>query len=242
MLQIIKKEFFTCKICKSSYNEQNYPVSLNCSETLCFNCKNKMLNNNGLCPFDESHTHTEKTAVKNICMIDIMEDIMKLIKVNEKKNKYNLDLIKLFEELKKMNKKGEYQNEEIMFKGIIKGNRPIGKGELIHKNIGIFKGKFFGEFHKGKGEINYNDSSYYIGEWENYKRQKKGVLTFSNLNKYEGEFKDDLFNGCGQLYIDDKQIYYIGKWINGKKEGQFILLDENRKFLRIENYKNNILQ
>ena len=242
MLQIIKKEFFTCKICKSNYTEKNYPVSLNCKETLCFKCKNKMLNNNEPCPFDKSHTHTEETAVKNICLVDIMQDIMKLIKVNEKKSKYNLDLIKLIEELKIMNKKGEYQNEEIIFKGILKDNKPIGKGELIHKNIGIFKGKFFGEFHKGEGVINYNDNSYYKGEWENYKRQKRGVLIFSNLDKYEGEFKDDLFNGSGQLYIDEKKIYYVGNWIKGKKEGQFKLINEDGKCFKIEKYKNDMLQ
>ena len=118
MLQIIQSEFFTCKICKSKYTEKNYPVSLNCGETLCFNCNEKMLNNNEPCPFDKSHQHSKENTVKNICLLSIGDDIMKLIKVNKKK--YDKELLEYLNELKKKSKKikKDNQNEQIISQSV----------------------------------------------------------------------------------------------------------------------------
>ena len=163
------------------------------------------------CPFDPSHSHTEDNIARNLNLKHIMDDISKLIEINKNKNKYDKELDDFIYRLKQKNKKSEYQNEDIIFKGILKDNKPVGKGELIHKNIGIFTGLFYGEFHKGKGVISYNDNNIYSGEWENYKRQNKGVLI------------------------------YDGTWIKGKKEGIFKILNEKGEFIKIENYKNDII-
>ena len=240
MLQIIKNEFFSCKICNSIYTEDNYPYSLSCNQTLCKKCKDKMILKNS-CPFDPSHSHTEDNIARNLNLKHIMDDISKLIEINKNKNKYDKELDDFIYRLKQKNKKSEYQNEDIIFKGILKDNKPVGKGELIHKNIGIFTGLFYGEFHKGKGVISYNDNNIYSGEWENYKRQNKGVLKFSNLDEYKGEFKDDLFDGHGLLFINAEKTIYDGTWIKGKKEGIFKILNEKGEFIKIENYKNDII-
>lgn len=240
MLQIIQHEFFKCKICNKNYSESNYPVSLNCGETLCNNCKEEMINKNKACPFNDSHQHTSETTTKNIILSRIMSDVVDLIKVNKQNKKYDQELEKLIKELKERNKKNKSLNGDIIFRGVLKDNKPIGRGQLIHKNIGIFNGKFYGEYHKGKGQINYNDNNLYTGEWENFKRQKFGILEFANHDKYIGEFKDDLFDGLGQLFINDLNVYYKGNWIKGKKEGEFKIYNEKKEFIRKESYENNI--
>ena len=238
MLQIIKKEFFSCKLCDSTYTEENCPYSLSCGENLCKECKEKMIINNSPCPFDSSHKHTEKDGIpKNLAFKEIIEDITKLIELNKNKNKYDKELDD-FINLLKQKKITEFQNGEINYKGRLKDNKPFGRGRLMHKK-GIFEGIFFGEFHKGEGEINYTDNSLYKGKWENYKRQNKGVLLYPNLDKYEGEFKNDLFDGKGTLFINEKKIYYQGFWKEGKKEGLFNILNEKGEIIAIENYEND---
>ena len=242
MLQIIQNEFFKCKLCRKKYSENNFPISLSCTKTLCKECFDCMNNNNNICPFDSSHKHTKENSAKNICLIKIMEDINNIINLNKPEEKIdnklkNFSLV--FEDLKKINR---FSNEEFIFKGELKDNKPIGAGQLIYKKIGIFNGTFNGEFHKGKGKIIYNDNSLFIGEWENYKRQGYGILDFTNFDKYEGEFKDDLYNGKGKLYIYDQKIIYEGFWKNGKKEGNFKILNDEEKLIKMENYKNDIIQ
>ena len=241
MLQIIKEQFYTCERCSHKYSENNYPVCLSCGKTLCKNCKDEIIKFHKPCHFDSSHFHNEKHFLKNLCLINLMDDITKIIKINKEKNKFDEDLNNFLKKLKKSTK-NFYQNDEITYNGHLKNNKALGKGNLIHKNIGIFSGIFYGEFHKGQGTINYNDNSYYKGEWENFKRQNKGILKYINQDEYEGEFKDDLFHGFGKLFIKDKKIIYQGIWVNGKKEGEFNVFDENQKFLRKENYFNNLLK
>ena len=242
MLQIIQTEFLKCKKCFHYFSESNYPVSLSCNQSLCKNCRQEMLDKNTPCPYDSSHTHTIENTAKNLSLINIMDAILKLIKLNKQNKKYDLDLIKFINELKNNSKKDKLENKDFIYSGALKNNKPLGYGKLIHNKIGIFKGTFYGEFHKGHGEINYIDNNLYKGKWENFKRQEKGSLQFANFDEYNGEFKDDLFHGLGKLFVNKLQEYYEGNWVLGKKEGKFSIYNEDGKFLREENYINDILQ
>ena len=242
MLQAIQMEFLKCKNCNKNFSEQNYPVSLSCNQSLCKFCTDEMLAGNKLCPYDNSHSHSTENTAKNISLINIMDVILKLIKLNKQDKKYDLELNNFIQKLKNKNKINTLENKDFTYTGILKDNKPLGKGKLMHYKIGIFTGIFFGEFHKGKGEINYDDNILYKGKWENFKRQEKGVLEFANFDKYEGEFKDDLFHGLGKLFVNKSKENYEGNWVEGKKEGKFKIYTEHGKFLREEYYQNDILQ
>ena len=194
--------------------------------------------NNNKCPFNEGHTHTQENSAKNLCFIDIMNDINALVKGAKQKDIYAI-LDKFISDLKK--EKDSIEKDGIIFKGELQDNKPKDIGYLKHKSIGEFEGSFYGDFHKGKGQIKYNDGSSYKGEWENYKRQKEGVLTYPNCDRYEGEFKDDLYNGVGKLFVYGEKIYYKGTWINGKKEGIFELYNDKDEFIRKKRFKNDVL-
>ena len=139
MLQIVQREFLRCKICFHNFSEQNYPVSLSCNQSLCKNCTQEMLNNNKPCPYDKSHSHTIENTAKNITLINIMDVILKLIKLNKRDKKYDLELIKFINELKNKNKKSALESENCNYTGtgVLKDNKTLGNRKLIHNKIGI---------------------------------------------------------------------------------------------------------
>lgn len=142
MLQVVQMEFLRCKKCHHNYSEQNYPMSLSCNQSLCKNCTQDMLDNNKPCPFDNSdnpHSHTIQNTAKNITLINIMDVILKLIKLNKKDKKYDLELIKFINELKNKNKKNILEKEDYNCVGteVLKNNKHLGNGKIIHKAIGI---------------------------------------------------------------------------------------------------------
>ena len=208
---------------------KNYPISLSCGHNLCLNCHTNMINKNTKCPFNETHEHISDPIIRNMALLDMIEEFMK-------NNKSNINSVNM--KIKEKNIIPD--NDKFIYKGTLKDNKPFGKGKLIYEGIGIFEGEFNGEYHKGKGEIIYNDGSSYKGEWENFKRQNYGVLEFPNFDKYEGEFKDDLFEGKGKLILFERNLIYEGFWRNGKKFGKFNIYNEFEEFIKTENYENDI--
>ena len=224
--------FFQCKICRNEMNEDNYPVSLSCGNTLCLKCFRKMNSSNSKCFFKKDHHHIGQPELKNRILLDIISKANPKKENNKESNSY-LNIIK------PINDK-EYQTDKFTYKGKVIDNKPYGHGELIYKGIGIFTGEFNGQFDKGKGTIKYEDLSSYEGEWENFKRQNYGILKFTNFDRYEGEFKDDLYEGKGKLFLSDRGICYEGFWRDGKKFGEFNIYNELDELIKKENYDNDI--
>ena len=184
-----------------------------------------MMKTKSKCPFDKMHEHLEEQKVINI---DFRNFISGIEEVGVGPNPF----------LPKIKPIPELNNEKFIYNGNYKDNKPFGEGKLIYDGIGIFKGKFNGDFHKGKGEILYDDGSFYKGKWENFKKQNYGVFTFPNSDRYEGEFQDDLFEGKGKLYLNDKVLIYEGFWRYGKKCGEFNIYNEFGELIKKENYDN----
>ena len=253
MQKIKKIGLLNCSICKIDYTKENYPLSLKCGKTLCSKCHKKLVQENSKCPYDNSHNYLDDNPVKNLNLINIIENILENNKIENNEDNSN----PLFNEIKpNNNNNNEFQDNNFIYDGPLIDNKPYGKGKIIYDNIGIFKGVFNGEFHKGKGQIFYDDGSSYKGEWEHFKRQNQGILQLANFDRYEGEFKDDLYEGKGKLYVNiydnnnilikyiiiwnnDLDITYEGFWRDGKKFGEFHIYNELGELIRTENYDND---
>ena len=236
MLQIIQKEFSSCKICKSKYTSENYPMSLSCGETICNDCCSQMLEHKKDCPFSPPHTHNNDTITKNLILTDIINDISCQVKLNKQDYKRFDSGLKEF--LAKT-KKNSYQDKDFEYTGTLIGNKPMGKGVLIHKDFGIIKGFFDGEFHKGIGRIIYSNNDVYIGKFVNYKKEECGEMRYNNFDRYEGTFKNDLYNGTGKFYNFKEKLTYEGEWKDGKKNGKFNILNDNNEIVKTETYRND---
>lgn len=60
----------------------------------------------------------------------------------------------------------------------------------------------------------------YEGALVNGVRQGFGVMTYDNGRRYEGEWKNDLFDGYGELQRKDGTSIYVGEWKEGFYHGK----------------------
>ena len=145
---------------------------------------------------------------------------------------------------------GELSYFEPNGKGILyKIKNEIDNNELlktIRNNPKIEKYKIYcGEFNKGKyygyGILYYNDkeTNFYKGEFKDNIRNGKGKYYENNKLVYEGEFKDDKYDGKGKLY-NENGSYYEGEFIKGKKNGIGIEYDIQGNEIKEEEYEDGI--
>ena len=96
---------------------------------------------------------------------------------------------------------------------------------------------------EGNGSYYFNDGKIYKGHFKNNQFEGKGELINSLLGiKMIGNFKQGEFHGKGEIEYENGNKL-IGEWIYGKKEGQFVYQKKNGDTIVTENlqYKNNKL-
>ena len=99
------------------------------------------------------------------------------------------------------------ENDQGLYEGELKNDKPDGKGRFFHIMIGyVYDGEWKEGRKSGKGRFETRDGEVYVGDWENDKKNGKGKTTYPNGDIYEGDFKDGLGNGKG-----------IIKWIDGNE-------------------------
>ena len=144
---------------------------------------------------------------------------------------------------------GELSYFEPNGKGILyKIKNEIGNNELlktIRNNPKIEKYKIYcGEFNKGKyygyGILYYNEieTDFYKGQFKDNLRNGKGKYYENNKLVYEGDFKDDTYDGKGKLYNENGN-YYEGGFTEGKKNGDGKEYDNKGNIVGEDEYKNN---
>ena len=143
---------------------------------------------------------------------------------------------------------GELSYFEPNGKGILyKIKNEIDNNELLKtiKNTKIEKYKIYcGEFNKGKyygyGILYYNEieTDFYKGQFKDNLRNGKGKYYENNKLVYEGDFKDDTYDGKGKLYNENGN-YYEGEFTKGKKNGDGKEYDNKGNIVGEDEYKNN---
>ena len=101
----------------------------------------------------------------------------------------------------------------------------------IYENGDKYVGEFKNNLRNGKGTMYYNKNNEkkrlkYEGNWKDGKMEGKGILFWINGDKYEGDFVNDLKEGKGKYYFNNKNIYE-GEYKNGKKHGKGIFYWNN---------------
>ena len=102
----------------------------------------------------------------------------------------------------KLNGKGVYKYQDVLYVGDFMNNIRQGKGVLITKNF-----RYHGQFNMGKIDgygkiIFYNDkdnNGEYEGFFKNNNIEGKGIMKWKNGNVYEGEMKNGKMNGFGKF-------------------------------------------
>lgn len=113
-----------------------------------------------------------------------------------------------------------YFKNGIKYFGSIENGYLHGKGTMEFPNGVKFTGNFIHNKIEGKGKLEYTEHEYFEGELREFKRWGPGtyVDTVKGV-KYLGEWKDDQFDGEGQLTIDN-QWEYKGGFKDGLKDGK----------------------
>ena len=92
----------------------------------------------------------------------------------------------------------------------------FGKTVFLHGNT--YHGEYKSNLLNGFGEAFYSNGAYYIGEWSKGRREGFGIYMYKQYGiSYQGTWKNDLFNGVGQLVTNSSN--YSGEFINGIKYG-----------------------
>ena len=87
----MKKNEYCCNVCENAMTETNYPVSLNCGHTICFQCFQTIItSNNATCPYCK--LTILKTAPKNYYLSELLSEdknkqCQEISNVIEKKDK-----------------------------------------------------------------------------------------------------------------------------------------------------------
>ena len=166
-----------------------------------------------------------------------------------------------------------------------KNNLRNGKGSIYDKNANLkYDGEWVNDIIDIDGKIVYEDGSYYIGTIKKGKKHgrgqlfsknnkikydgnwvddqfKRGVMISENGESYSGDYLNNLPNGKGKIYLNDKVLYtgdfiqgkfegfgmyyndngdyYIGEWKNGMKNGNGKVFNKNHKLLYKGNWVND---
>lgn len=85
--------------------------------------------------------------------------------------------------------------------------KPVAQTEINGKKV-------FGD------EVGKAQQGVYEGALVNGVRQGYGVMAFSDGRRYEGEWRNDQFNGYGELIRANGTPVYVGEWKNGQYHGK----------------------
>jgi hypothetical protein len=148
-----------------------------------------------------------------------------------------------------MNGNGLYRFKNgSLYEGEFKDNQFQGRGKLIDKlNDLVIVGEFMNNQPNGYSRVVYSDESEYDGPLKNGLREGKGTykyapneapllyhgefredayegegeLSYKNKSKYVGNFKDNEFDGQGELRT--AEFIYMGEFKMGRIEGQGVM-------------------
>ena len=82
------------------------------------------------------------------------------------------------------------------------------------------------------------ETDFYKGQFKDNLRNGKGKHYENNKLVYEGDFKDDTYDGKGKLYNENGN-YYEGEFTKGKKNGDGKEYDNKGNIVGEDEYKNN---
>ena len=60
----------------------------------------------------------------------------------------------------------------------------------------------------------YANENIYEGQWHEAKRNGYGVLTKRNGDHFEGHWVNDMREGQGSYFYQDKNKLFVGEWVN----------------------------
>ena len=134
------------------------------------------------------------------------------------------------------NGNGKYIYEDGQFYiGEFKNNKINGEGKLYYSNGNIkYEGSFKNNKADGRGKFYSESDNYYI-----YPNIIKPQTEYSNALLYEGDFVQDRFEGNGTYYHPNGEIS-TGQFKNNFREGDIIILYNNRSIRYEGKFKNNL--
>ena len=107
------------------------------------------------------------------------------------------------------------------YEGFVLGFKKQGKGVLYYANGDKYEGDFVNDLPHGKGTLLFNDPNnkktkghVYKGDFVCGKMHGFGVYTYPNGMRYEGGFVNDLRDGQGKVY-DNQKFLFDTKYENG---------------------------
>lgn len=111
-----------------------------------------------------------------------------------------------------------------------------GFGKMIYENIktelgaidsGVYEGYWLWGKRDGQGKMSWTDGSMFEGTWKGDERHY-GTMIMIDQSMYKGYFKNELFDGEGELWLQSG-ITYIGKFEKGRcmKNGKLIFPNGN---------------
>ena len=251
-----------CPLCKPNhskehkivnYNDKNYICGIHnekfnkycesCEQNVCFYCELEHKGHKNLVNLQSMIIDKEK--IKN--EINETGKLIELIKqyIDDMKNKLDetLKTIEIFYNTNKI----FIENYDIMKRNyqILKNldeikryNSILLKDFKYLKNTGeSFSNKIshlidiYNAINANNIEIIYPNGDKYIGEYKNNMRNGKGKIYYNQKNEnnrysYEGDWKDDLFDGKGILKYNNNDVH-IGEWKSGIMEGKGTLILNN---------------
>ncbi|CAD8048104.1 unnamed protein product [Paramecium sonneborni] len=125
-------------------------------------------------------------------------------------------------------KEMEIKQENYSYKGQCQDSIPHGYGELDKPDY-IYKGFFHYGKRQGKGinELKSHQERY-EGEFFDDKFHGQGIQYQTNGKKYQGNFKNNKWDGLGELHWPSPENkYYKGNFVNGQREGQGYFRDSD---------------
>jgi hypothetical protein len=221
------------------------------------------------CHFEENHHHILEDVPVNYLFLNLIQNFKSnyLKKQNLKEEELEDhfkpgDLNKTFEinhmdfdcsfirKIEQENQTGtnrtgeiEFTCKEFYYKGQSCGGQAKGRGLLKlyseQYDYTVFEGEFQG-FQDGKGKITYYSGEVYEGAWKNMRKEGKGRYE-SNEVIYEGNFKNDFYQGYGELREKSTNKIMKGNFKEGKEDGEFLIYHNISSYPMKVLYKNGSL-
>ncbi|SOC27575.1 hypothetical protein SAMN05880501_1242 [Ureibacillus xyleni] len=118
--------------------------------------------------------------------------------------------------------------EKCLYTGLLKFNRPFGKGTIYHIESGTYYEITFDLSHPyyGSGKHFKEDKLIYEGDFNCLKYNGQGVL-FEKDGRYVGGFLNGKKYGKGTKYFEDNKVFN-GYWNGNEFQGPFIKFPDNQ--------------
>jgi len=110
---------------------------------------------------------------------------------------------------------------QYIMKGTWRNDEFTGWGKKLYRNGDSYEGKFINGEINGKGILKNKEGNIYIGDFINSIRDGNGELTTENY-KYSGQFKDNKFNGKGEIEFINEESTYEGQFEDNEIDGKGI--------------------